>query len=160
MRQARLSRTGVKQLALLLVVVATAASGCNGSSPAGAQPRQKPSGTLVRLDLSAGLTEECLRQYVGRRVVVVGFWEPSGKLSGYVRGAERSSGKPVYVKSTTERGLEKENALYQAAAGTPVEVTGVLRLYEKVPLHNDAVQQTPTHFYFDIEEADVRFTRK
>ena len=111
-----------------------------------------------------------MRPNVGRRVIASGFWESAGKVSGYVRGKDRLVGGVIYVKSTTDAGVQMENALAKRIKdGTAVEVTGTLRLYEQPPVVEPAAPEDPekkvaqteiTHFYFAVEEAEVKPLRQ
>ncbi len=128
---------------------------CLAGCAAGSDP------ALPRLDLSAGLKDNDLRPFVGKRVIASGFWESEGKVSGYIHGKERLVGEPIYVKSTTAAGLRKENALYKEMRnGEAAEVTGTLRLYEAPPVPDTPeakmIQSEATHFYFAVEESEIK----
>jgi hypothetical protein len=117
--------------------------------------------SMPRLDLSSGMTEQALRPYVGQRVVVIGFLG-NGKDS-FIGGSGRSAGEVIYIKAHHNTGIPKLNELWAGRhQGSPIEVTGVLHLYEpraasgpadpRIP----AIQPPTPGFYFEVEEITVK----
>ena len=152
-------------LACVAVAVSLLVAGgnlCCQTTRSSANPEyaSQPAKPPPKFDLLAGVTEQTLRPYVGQHVIVSGSWHPFGKTGGHVGGRGGSVGEHVYVEVITGRGIREFNELQETSDGTPVEVTGVLRLSEP-PLCPGIMDDRPSkRFWFDVQEANVRFFKQ
>jgi hypothetical protein len=141
---------------LLFLIPIAALAGCQPhSQPPAASDRSSPT---ARIDMT-NATDALLREHIGQRITVAGDWAGNGKLSGYVYG-DRNRLPIVYVKAIDEAGLKKQTDLEKVESGTSVEVTGVLHWYEPPPEPTGDTRpraMPPRHFYFDVDEANVKF---
>jgi hypothetical protein len=139
--------------AVLTILVLSMAGCC--STPAMPNAIAPSGNESTRVPPNVDLTDAALRPHIGERITVSGFWSPLGKESGYVYGMDKSSGSSVYVKATNEQGLPRQTAFENTIKdGAPVEVTGVLRWFESVPVATSSPvqQEAPDHFYFDAAD--------
>jgi hypothetical protein len=154
----RLKHLNWPWLLVMAVLTAGLTNGCGRSKETHAASPP----ALPQVELSDQTTEESLRQYVGKKIVVSGLWEDAGKPGSFIHGPDRMRGERIFIESRTDAGLGKMNKIYQTQKnGSPLHITGVLCLFDPGPLPADQqrvpVQTLPKHFYFDVEESDFAF---
>lgn len=149
----------------LIVLAALATAGLTNGCGGGAKTPPASPPALPHIELSDKTTEESLRPYVGKKIVISGFWDLSGKPGPFIRSQDPRYGEPIYIESSTEAGLGKMNEIFQMKQnGSPIRVTGMLHLFDPGPPPTppadprQAVPQiSPKHFYFHAEEIDMVF---
>lgn len=109
--------------------------------------------------VEAGQSSE-LADQIGKRVTVTGPWSNSGKAGPYVKSSAHHNAA-IYIEINPKREqkaeLRRKNALYKEfSQGEIVKITGLLHWTKQIAGPDDSYQGVPAHFYFYIDEADIR----
>ncbi len=141
---------------LELLLCATILNACtNGQSKS-----QTERDLIPRFDLTTGISETSLQPYVGRHVIVTGFWDSRGKESGYVYGGKDSQSE-IYVKATDPSALAMQSQLENSIHdGTAIQVEGVLNASPEVKTTDPSAQNPGSYLFFDVKQARVTVLKK
>ena len=133
----------IRPIHLAIALLTLAVIGCAQERPA-AVARRAPERPLQ------------LREHIGQRVTLRGRFSLRGKEAPFVLVGE----EPVYL---IPKGSFTWGEPYASMENREVTVTGVLKRFEPppaaAPIPDRPVQESPPHFYFEMQDTTMSLTR-
>lgn len=126
------------------------------------QARSSSTDDTTIINLSNGITDSQMRNYVGHRITIVAFCQGPAKLGVYLKGKPDTLATAFYVIDDSEQDVPDVDSICYGDHEPTIEATGLLHFFDP-PVdaqtqdrNAQPAARPPRHFYLKTSESTFR----